>query len=195
MRDAILMVSGSLEAAPPERSALASLDPFVDDEFNFRLSLKPEQVEQPIRSVYLPIVRGSLPELFKLFDFADPGRPVSQRDETLVPAQSSFLMNSPWMIDQSRRLARRLLVETPDDDTRRIDRLFQRCLARPPTPDERDRLLEYLQQPEELLVVDAKATAQSAGENVGDQLDPQLLELWTSLCQVILTSAEFRHLQ
>jgi hypothetical protein len=71
-RDAILAVSGQLDRDRPHGSAIQKIGVFSDYEFNFKVKLTPEMAASNHRSVYLPIVRGSLPEMLQLFDFADP---------------------------------------------------------------------------------------------------------------------------
>jgi len=114
------------------------------------------------------VVRGTLPEMFPLFNFAPPERPVAQREESLVPAQSLFLMNNAWVLEQARHTATRLLSDTTlADDTQRLRRLYELAFFRAPTPAEQARALAYL-------------------KNGGPET------AWTSLCQTIIASAEFR---
>ena len=70
--DALLSVSGRLNRARPHGSVIQRIGVFSDYEFNFKTKVTPEMVNNNHRSVYLPVVRGSLPEVFQLFDFADP---------------------------------------------------------------------------------------------------------------------------
>ena len=174
-RDAIKSVAGTLDLTPPtsEQAFLAKFNPYREDEYRtFQPPFLPANLEQPHRSVYLPIVRGVLPEMFSLFDFASPERSVAQREESTVPAQSLFLMNSPWVIEQSRHAAKRLLSETSLDDAGRVTLIYQRAFARPPTSEEVGRSLRYLAGDEELRE-----------------------ERWASFCQVVFASGEFRLLR
>ena len=61
------------------------------------------------RSVYLPVFRNALPEIFEVFDFADPSMVTGRRNVSTVAPQALFLMNHPFVIEQSRAAARRLL--------------------------------------------------------------------------------------
>jgi hypothetical protein len=188
-RDAIKAVAGTLDLTPPtsEQAFLAKFNPYREDEYRaFKPLFTPTNLEQPHRSVYLPVVRGVLPEMFPLFDFAAPERSVAQRDESTVPAQSLFLINSPWIVDQSRQAAARLLDEQSLDDAGRVHRIYQRALARSPTADELTRSLRYLAEPESV-AIDPKAAPPT---------DEQLrLERWTSYCQTLFASGEFRTLR
>ena len=188
-RDAIKSVAGTLDLRPPtsEQEFLGKFNPYREDEYRtFKPLFLPTDLEQPRRSVYLPVVRGVLPEMFSLFDFAAPERPVAQRDESTVPAQSLFLMNSPWIIEQSRFAAQRLLTETSLDDVGRVDRLYQLAFARSPSSDERTRALRYL----------AEAESVTADPKANPPTPEQLrLERWTSFCQILFGSGEFRTLR
>lgn len=183
-RDAILAMNGQLDREPMKSSVVGKLHPYKQPEFNsFALFLKPEEQEHRHRSIYLPLVRGALPEILKTFDFPDPSMPIGQRDETIVPAQASFLMNSPWMLEQSKHLAKRLLADTSADDRNRIDRLFMWTLSRMPTEKERKQALAVLAQPLERLGKTKLASEQNT------------LEQWSAICQVLLASAEYRYIQ
>ena len=163
IRDAILAVSGKLERTPPKGSQVIA-----------PANRKQTYVGNtpPVRSVYLGIVRGSpLPEILSLFDIASPNLVVAQREVTTVPAQSLYLMNSPWVVDQSKGFAQRLTGEKGMDDAARVDLAYRLALARPASDREKARALAYVQQ--------------SGG---GDKA-------WANFCQALFASAEFRYVQ
>ena len=169
LRDSTLALSGQLDPYPPQKQFLERFHPQKDAElFTFKPFLIADAIVDHHRSVYLPVVRGTLPEIFPLFNFAPPERPVAQRAESIVPAQSLFLMNNAWVLEQARHTATRLLSDTSlADDSKRLDRLYQRAFFRAPTPAEQSRALLYLK---------------TSGPETA----------WTSLCQTVIASAEFR---
>ncbi len=188
-RDAIKSVAGTLDLTPPssEQAFLSKFNPYREDEYRtFQSLFTPASLEQPHRSVYLPVVRGVLPEMFTLFDFASPERPVAQREESIVPAQSLFLMNSSWIVEQSCHAAQRLLNETSLDDSGRVTRIYQCAFSRTPISEELARSLRYLAETESV-VTDSKAASPTP-----EQLR---LERWTSFCQALFASGEFRMLK
>ncbi len=190
LRDAMLTVSGQLDLRPPtlEQAFLTKRHPHRDAEFfNFSPPFKPQEIEHQYRSVYLPVVRGVLPTMFSLFDFASPDRPVAQRDESTVPSQALFLMNNAWIIEQSQHAARRLLADSSLNDDGRIRLLFRLAFARPATDDEVRVATEYLACKRPLLN-DSKVK----GPTSPDQLREAR---WSALCQTIFASAEFRTLR
>ncbi|MBL8830359.1 MAG: PSD1 domain-containing protein [Planctomycetaceae bacterium] len=190
LRDAIMQVAGTLDQAPPlpEQTFLAKFNPYREDEYRtFQPLFLPAQIEHRERSVYLPVVRGVLPEMFQLFDFASPDRPTSVREESIVPAQSLYLMNNAWVISQAKALGERLLSDAALDDAGRVASVYRRAFAREATTAEVNRALQYLSSPESL-VSDAKVKTPPTAEQLR-------LERWTSFCQIIFASAEFRYVK
>ncbi len=169
LRDSILALGSQLDLYPPQKQFLDRFHPQKDAElFTFKPFLTADAIVDNHRSVYLPIVRGTLPEMFPLFNFAPPERPVAQREESIVPAQSLFLMNNAWVVEQARHSATRLLNDKSiADDSKRLDLLYERAFFRTPTAAEQSRALAYLK-------TNDSETA------------------WTSLCQAVIASAEFR---
>jgi cytochrome c553 len=96
------------------------------------------------RSVYAPVFRNSLPELFEVFDFADPSVSTGRRNVSTVVPQALFLMNHPFVPEQSRHAARRLLAEPARDDNERITRAYRLALGRPPADAERRLIAAFL---------------------------------------------------
>ncbi len=165
IRDAILAVSGKLErgAGGPvvahlgERAIDNNSQGGVPTDANFR------------RSVYLPVIRNDIPQLFEVFDFADPDVATGRRDATTVATQALYLMNSPFVMEQARATARRLLA-LPDDQAR-LDDLYRRALGRAPT----------------------KAETQSALRFVAEC--PETVEAWAGVCLATFGCTEFRFVE
>jgi hypothetical protein len=55
------------------------------------------------------------------------------------------LLNHPFVIEQSRAAARRLLAEEPEGDGARVDRAYRLLLGRRPTDDERQIALRFVE--------------------------------------------------
>src|SRR5690606_17206287 len=96
LRDAILAFNGTLDLTPRERSLIAEIGVGA-------MRFRGEDVvfESTKRSIYLPQPRRKRPELFQLFDAADPATVTGDRDETTVPSQALFLLNSAEIREQS----------------------------------------------------------------------------------------------
>src|SRR5262249_29387446 len=122
------------------------------------------------RSVYVPVFRNALPELFEAFDFADPSVPTGRRNVSTVAPQALFLMNHPWVLEQARHAARRLRSERMSEDERLI-RVYRLTLGRTPTEAERGRVGHFL-----------------AGSGPRE-------DAWTEVFQVLFASVDFRYVR
>jgi hypothetical protein len=88
------------------------------------------------RSVYLPVFRNALPEIFEIFDFADPSVSTGRRQASTVAPQALYLMNNAFVLDQAKAAAGRLVSEPHADDRARIVRAYRLALGRPPSEAE-----------------------------------------------------------
>ncbi|MDA1161518.1 MAG: PSD1 and planctomycete cytochrome C domain-containing protein [Planctomycetota bacterium] len=184
-RDALLAVSGRLNPDRPQGSVIQQIGVFSDYEFNSKVKLTPEMINTDHRTVYLPVVRGLLPETLSLFDFADPNSLTGRRDETTVPSQALFLMNSPTMITFANDTAGRLLSQKQMDDAQRLHWLYELALARKPTAAEQSVVLNFLAGKHEFI----ETTGETRSESDIHQ------QTWLSVCQAVLASSEFRHVK
>ncbi len=167
-RDAILTVSGALELTQPKGSNTVP---------GAGKKAATQSKEVSYRSVYLGIVRGApLPESLSLFDVANPNIVTVQREETTVPAQALYLLNSSFVVEHARRSAAKILDAKVLDDAERVDLAYRTFYGRPASSRDRERALKYLAD-----------TAKDLGGKPADA--------WASLCQALLASAEFRYIR
>ncbi len=181
IRDAILAASGQLKLAPPVGSLVATVG-----EGYIGKGIKPEvfsNANSDTRSIYLPIVRDFPPELLDLFDFAESSLVVASRDVTNVPAQALYLMNNNFVRDQSAAMAKRV-VGAPLDYPQRISLAYRLALGRLPTEAERARADRYL-------LTEGRSLISLKG---GKTMDAAMLS-WSTFCQALFASAEFRYLE
>lgn len=100
------------------------------------------------RSIYGYIDRGNAPELLMQFDFANPIEPNTRRTTTIVPQQSLFLMNSPFVIGIARRIMERAEVQKALKGNRPenvIRSIYYVVFQRTPTPVELKKAMHFLQ--------------------------------------------------
>ncbi len=168
IRDAILAVGGRLEFAPPAGSPVQKLNPGQPIGGGKNAAAFGES-DSRHRSVYLPIVRDYVPDFLEVFDFAEPSTLSGRRDSTTVATQALMLLNSRFVLDQSKAFAERMLALKAADDGARVEAAYRAALSRPPTAQERARSLEFL-----------GAAARPAA--------------WQGFCQALLAGAEFRYL-
>ncbi len=128
------------------------------------------------RAVYLPVFRNRLPDLFTVFDFPDPNLSTGRRNVSTLSTQALLLMNSPFVAQQARLTAERLLAETELDDDQRLSLLYHRAVGRPPTSDEAELARSFLSD--------------------NGQLDEEQRRFrWTGLCQAVIASLDFRYVE
>ena len=165
LRDAMLAISGELD-----RTRGGSTMTYTG-----RLFVPLESIAIPVdpwrrRAVYLPIYRGTTPpDLLEAFDFAPPGMVTGRRASTTVPTQALFLMNSPFVLDRAKAVARELLERTDLDDGGRVDLLYRKMFSRPATGVDRRRALDFVRA--------------------------QTPDAWTDLAQALFASNEFLFLE
>lgn len=100
----------------------------------------------PRRSLYLPVVRNNLYDVFTLFDFGDANTVQGDRVATTIAPQALYLMNSDEVAAAAEKLARRVLAEPDRPEADRLRRLYDLAYTRPPTAAEIDRALRFLGQ-------------------------------------------------
>jgi hypothetical protein len=187
LRDAMLSASGQLDLNAPDGSE------FVGGEIGVGgRGLSTERIAQQSihRSVYLPIVRGAVPEVLRVFDFPEPSNIAPAREVTTVPTQALFMLNNPLVVEQSQKMAERLAQEKNATANDRIRRAFQLALSRDPSPVELRRCATFVREAQSALA--RKQTPPSARRQTapGGQENAAM----AALCQALFASAEFRYL-
>src|SRR6185312_3588379 len=132
------------------------------------------------RTVYGFIDRQNLDGLYRTFDFAVPDATSPRRFVTTVPQQALFLMNSPFLHDQARRLAASIRPEESSDPTGGIRRLYDRVFQRTPEPDELALAEEFLRRPSGTSASVPDGWRRAVGGKAGEPLSS-----WEQLAQVL----------
>ncbi|HEX6984949.1 MAG TPA: DUF1553 domain-containing protein, partial [Planctomycetaceae bacterium] len=99
------------------------------------------------RSVYGFVDRQFVPDVMRVFDFANPDLHTPQRSETTVPQQALFGLNHPFVADRARDLAARSVGEASTPDVR-VARLYRDALRREPTEAQLRAALAFIQAAE-----------------------------------------------
>ncbi|HEY4262127.1 MAG TPA: DUF1553 domain-containing protein, partial [Schlesneria sp.] len=95
------------------------------------------------RTIYAFVNRNDLPGVFRAFDFADVDASAPERPNTTVPQQALFALNSPFVIEQARRVAAESQVGAGDDGVR-LSQMYRRVLSREPSSEERELALRFV---------------------------------------------------
>lgn len=164
LRDAMLSAAGTLQFEMYGRT----IRPGTVSDYGY-------QDRSTRRSVYVPVLRNALPEIFEVFDFADPSVPTGERNVSTVAQQSLFMMNHPFVREQAQSAAVRLLAEPVSDDEQRLRLAFLRVLGREPRAGETLAVLGYLRS-----AVEGGASPQDA---------------WADVLHTLFASFDFRYIE
>jgi hypothetical protein len=189
LRDAMLLAAGTLDLTPMQSSVwyLGDQATAVGPNTNRR------RTNFPNRSVYLPVIRNDLPELFDVFDFADPHATTGMRSETMVATQGLFILNDDLVMAAAEATARRLVsltepsttgeesldtADVGDSSAGMVDRMFELILNANPTDAERTEILSFIRNTSEQLSV-------QGGNDVS-------LQAWSIACHALFASSRFQ---
>ena len=178
IRDAILFVSGQLDQTRGGSLLKVKNRGYLFD----HTSIDTTDYNSPRRSLYLPVIRNNVYELFQLLDFPDPAIPTGDRATTTVAPQALMMMNSDFVMQAADRLATNAF-SSETNDVSRLQRLYLLCLGREPSRDEI----------EDDLALQKRATEESGlrDSTQGTHKQPG----WSIVCQVLLASSEFVYIQ
>lgn len=174
LRDGILSVAGTLDARLGGRMLTMGNRDYVTSTAN----VNPEMYRTNRRSIYLPVIRSALFEVFQAFDFADPNVSNGLRQMTTVPPQALFLMNSEFVAQQTLAWAETLLSDTALPDEARIKLVYRQALSREPTVEEIAKATQFLAD----YAADVTASTSSAEGR---------RRAWQSFCRALLSTNEF----
>jgi hypothetical protein len=213
IRDAILVASGELDSETQHGSPVSwlagrTVDPSVVDSALYSTK----------RSVYLPQMRSASAVILQTFDGPEPSFVTGDRDETNVPSQALLMLNSEWVTRQSDEMAA-MLLRLDVNDRKRQEIAFLRTLGRKPSSSEKiairrfftdfGSLLNEGQATESLqkLMLKDRSRRRIAQRRGLDPMPPSVLVhpdltqqerlnllAWSSFCQSLFASAEFRYL-
>jgi hypothetical protein len=176
LRDSLLSVAGNLD-----RTFGGTLLTLKNREYFFDHTSKDRtSYDSRRRSLYLPVVRNHLYDVFQLFDFGDGAVPDGNRATTTVAPQALFMLNSDLADAASKGLARQLLGRSELGTDDRLRLLYPMIYGRPPAEPEVARMRGLLGRLEERAAGDATTRAQHA---------------WSWLCHTTLAANEFVYLR
>jgi hypothetical protein len=173
IRDSVLFVSGSLDLSHPPNQVVPT---YPNDRLNADIARDWYDRTGNARTLYLPILRDLVPRELTVFDLPDPELVTGARNITTVPTQALYMLNSPFIAEQSRKVAERLPTPPEVSDEKRLDHLYMLVLGRTPRELERRDALQFL--------AEFPASQEAAGNR---------LSAWAALSQVLLGSGEFRY--
>ena len=181
IRDSMLAIAGVLDVTKPNGSPTQKLEGNIAQVQRYGFGNTNDFYDSKHRTVYLPIIRDSVPESLDLFDFAEPSLVNGKRDDTSVPAQALYMMNNSQVLKLADAAAQKTMQRN-SSDTERIDLSFRTVLGRNPSVKEANAAEVYLGK---IRAMEAKA---------GKKKTDVERMAWGSLVQALFGTAEFRYL-
>jgi hypothetical protein len=173
LRDAMLSATGDLNPQPAQGSLIQHQNVLINE-------LPPLHQPSRHRSVYLLMLRNSMPPELTPFNLPDATTITGRRDNSALATQSLYLLNNDFLVEQSRRFAERVML-TSNDTTRRIQSAYQQAFARTPTGSEIQRAHDFIREADLMLV------------STGNDENGRLSNAWAAFCQALLASNELRY--
>ncbi|MDE0866901.1 MAG: DUF1553 domain-containing protein, partial [Rubripirellula sp.] len=133
LRDSMLTVAGNLDMT----MGGPSMKKGTSIEYDY-------QFDGQRRSVYVPVFRNTLPEIFEVFDFADPNIQGGRRTTSTVASQALLLMNHPFVMDQAAQAAKYLASQQSMSSEILLETAFLQVLGRKPRADEQKIMMDLL---------------------------------------------------
>lgn len=185
-RDSLLQISGQLDPTRPINGSLLA-GVFLGKEYGTkspnRVNFTEEIAAFPHRSVYLPIVRNEIPELFKQFDFADTNASTGARNARTIPGQALYLMNADFVETQATEAAKRILKGGAETDAEKLDLAARWTFGTGLDDDMEQELLTYLDERQSELASQEKSPQEGA------------VEAWADVFQVLFSGVPFRYVE
>jgi hypothetical protein len=156
LRDATLAAAGTLNPRRGGPFVRVPLEPevyafiFTEDEPDGLWPVTPDPREHNRRTVYLCAKRNVRLPMLEAFDLPDMVAPCPARAVSTFAPQALILLNGPFMQQQCKEFAVRLLRENSTAEAR-VERAYQLALARSPKSAERTMALSFLADQAELL--------------------------------------------
>ena len=174
VRDSLLAVSGQLDSAFGGSMLAVKNRGYLFD----HTSIDKTDYTSRRRSLYLPVIRNHVFDLFQLLDFPDPAVPTGDRATTTVAPQALLMLNSDFVMQSADELAARLVSELSDGDQRLL-LMYVLAYGRKPSAEERIANRAFVVKVEQSLAMSEP------------DADKRRRQAWSILCHVTLAANEF----
>jgi len=175
IRDAVLAVSGSLDRKMFGPSVAIHLTEFMDG--RGRPGKSGPLDGDGRRSIYVEVRRNFLSPMMQAFDAPNAATTVGRRTVSNVPAQALIMMNDPFVVQQAKLWAERLLKEDLSAE-QRVEKIYQTAFGREASAEELKRAMEFLR-------------IQAGEHGVNGEAGLKDVRVWADLCHVVFNVKEF----
>lgn len=166
LRDCMLQTSGRLDLSVIGGPRIAKLSTY-DNEYRH------EDYPMNCRSIFVPVFRNTMLDLFEIFDAANPNSVTGIRTQSNRPAQALYMMNSPFVVEQSRHAAEYFLGQQD---------LFKLTIEQQVQLAVQSVLCRQAADAEILLLCDIVRS------------NPESADLWATVFHALYSSIDFRYI-
>lgn len=179
LRDAMLAVSGQLDKTLGGTFLGTKNRDYVTND----QSGNGARYDAPRRSIYLPVIRNAVYDYLQAFDFGDPSMVNAARTPTTVAPQALYVMNSPMVLDFSKKFASKMLALPGISDADRMNRATYEAIGRPQTDAEKAVANRFFIAYDLVL------------EDVVTDSADRRRRIWDAYCQALLASNSFAYVE
>jgi hypothetical protein len=206
LRDAVLAVNGTLTEQQGGPSIRVPLEPevydqiFTEYEADNLWPVHSDARQHARRSLYLVRKRNVRLPLLVAFDAPDLMSSCGARSASVHALQSLTLMNSEFMLAQSKALASRLFAETAEARAGRegkmIGRLYELALGRIPQPAEAQATRAFLKEQAAIIRGRiARGEKVAALNDAPKSVEAATVAAWVDLCLATMNLNEFVYIR
>jgi hypothetical protein len=202
IRDSVLTAAGTLNPQAGGPSVKVPLEPevydliFTEGEPDGLWKVTPDPADHVRRSVYLFAKRNVRLPLFEVFDQPDTLNSCAVRPVSTFAPQALILMNGPFVQEQGKALAVRLVCEVGADPERQVEALYRRAVGRAPTEAERQLARTFLEEQTGTIRdrVMARLPVGLDATGLPPGADLARVRALADLCVVVFNTNEFVHI-
>ncbi len=191
IRDLGLAVSGLLDrrlggpsVRPPQPDGVYA---FTQRAASWKTSSGPDRYR---RGMYTFFMRSAPYPMLTTFDTPKFNTTCTRRVRSNTPIQALTMANDQVMMEIARALGKRL-VESSDDDSKRLQHAFELCFSRTPDDGEVERLGAYQKSQRSLFAKAADDAQEFAGGDWPAELPTAEAAAWTAVGRLLINLDEF----
>ncbi|MCA9076761.1 MAG: PSD1 domain-containing protein [Planctomycetaceae bacterium] len=206
VRDLTLAASGLLERRIGGPSVFPPLPPGIAElsyanNFKWGNSVWNDREDKPHgvspkddiyrRGMYTFFKRTAAHPTLVAFDCPDANVTCVERRTSNTPLQALTTLNNDVFVTAARALALRVIEEVNTNDAERLDRMFRLCVARPPSNDELNSLLDLLSEARSYYGEHADEAESFAGETLPPDTSTSEMAAWVATSRIVMNLDEF----
>jgi hypothetical protein len=202
LRDSILFAAGTLNEQLGGPSVKVPLEPevydliFTEGEPDGLWPVTPDASQHVRRSIYLFNKRNVRLPLLEAFDQPDTLNSCAVRPASTFAPQALILMNGPFVQEQGKEMALRVVKDAGTAPAKQVETVFRRAVGRVPTVAEQNASTEFLAAQSESIRkhVQAGHPLGIPVSRIPAGVDPASVRALADLCVVAFNGNEFVHI-